>query len=249
MALEYLHSVPMLIRDLKPGNVVIDSDGNAKLIDFGYCLLELQSENHLFSFACPPGTPGYAPPEILLGQPYDYKADLYCFGVSVGMLFTGGCSAVEGWAAPPSIQFMKAPGQAGCRPSNHAYAEDNARLQQFLERSEGRHPLEPDEKSLLLWLARRPQWRKLPAGAHRRLRRFISKKKYGEQLGSRRHLRHRSLKKKWCGTAAAAAAAGCFLRFRNLGNGYPRSFAAEAKVARVLRIISCLNYGEGSFSL
>ena len=75
-------------KDLKPDNVVIDSDLCAKLADFGSG--RFGASTGAFSFGHPAGTVGYCAPEVLSGQSHDKEADLYSFGVVTWLLFTGG---------------------------------------------------------------------------------------------------------------------------------------------------------------
>jgi serine/threonine protein kinase len=78
-----------LIRDLKPDNVVVNEKGLAKLTDFGFGRFGAESTGE-WSFNVPPGSPGYIAPEALLQQSYDWKVDLYSFGVLIWVLLTGG---------------------------------------------------------------------------------------------------------------------------------------------------------------
>ena len=62
--LTYLHNQNIMYRDLKPENVILDKEGNAKLADFGISK-ELKKEETTKSYV---GTPEYVAPEIILNK-------------------------------------------------------------------------------------------------------------------------------------------------------------------------------------
>lgn len=90
LALEHLHERKRaLLRDLKPDNVVLTQGDRAKLTDFGLGRFGVEHDG-CQTFGFPAGSPGYIAPEVLSRKPYDFRADLYSFGVLVWVLLTGG---------------------------------------------------------------------------------------------------------------------------------------------------------------
>jgi serine/threonine protein kinase len=79
-ALQVVHEVGVLHRDLKPGNIMERADGTLALIDFGLAKhtdvkLDMTGTGEIF------GTPYYMSPEQGHGQPLDERSDLYSLGV------------------------------------------------------------------------------------------------------------------------------------------------------------------------
>ncbi|KAE9587995.1 hypothetical protein Lal_00003304 [Lupinus albus] len=87
-ALEYLHehsNPPVVHRDLKSSNVLLDSNFNAKLSDFGLAIASgMQHKNMKMS-----GTLGYVAPEYISHGKLTDKSDVYAFGVVLLELLTG----------------------------------------------------------------------------------------------------------------------------------------------------------------
>eukprot|EP00127_Corallochytrium_limacisporum_P000545 Clim_evm1s18 gene=Clim_evmTU1s18 len=80
-AIRWLHEKGILHRDLKPQNLLIANTSGPMIIkvaDFGLAKL-LQGQNHLASTVC--GSPLYMAPEVMHGEAYDSKAELWSLGV------------------------------------------------------------------------------------------------------------------------------------------------------------------------
>ena len=79
------HDAGVLHRDLKPANVMIDGEGNARILDFGLAgLADEFSKEEVRA-----GTPAYMSPEQIEGQEQTVKSDIYSLGLVLYELFTG----------------------------------------------------------------------------------------------------------------------------------------------------------------
>lgn len=84
--LSHLHHLGIIYRDLKPENVILDSEGHCRISDMG--LAAVTNGQRIKSKA---GTPGYWAPEVLVKLFYSYPVDIWSLGVVVFEMVLGVC--------------------------------------------------------------------------------------------------------------------------------------------------------------
>src|ERR1700758_3462261 len=86
-ALGAAHARPLVHRDVKPQNVLIDEEGSAKVTDFG--IARTLDEEGLTADGRVLGTTDYVSPEQALGHPVTGQSDLYSLGIVLYEMLTG----------------------------------------------------------------------------------------------------------------------------------------------------------------
>jgi serine/threonine protein kinase len=86
-ALQFAHNAGMVHRDVKPSNVLMDSEGNAWLSDFGTAYVRNATASLTGSSVI--GTPQYMAPEQARGEPVSEKTDVYALGIVLYQMCTG----------------------------------------------------------------------------------------------------------------------------------------------------------------
>ena len=84
--LKEAHAQGIVHRDLKPENVMIDVQGNVKIMDFGIAR-SMEGASRLTGSMV--GTPAYMAPEQVAGKAVDYRTDIYSLGLMLYEMFTG----------------------------------------------------------------------------------------------------------------------------------------------------------------
>ncbi|KAK4402381.1 Serine/threonine-protein kinase STY13 [Sesamum angolense] len=82
--LSYLHSQKIVHRDVKTENMLLDKSRTVKIADFGVARVEASNPNDMTGET---GTLGYMAPEVLNGNPYNRKCDVYSLGICLWEIY------------------------------------------------------------------------------------------------------------------------------------------------------------------
>ena len=89
-ALSYLFNRSIMHRDIKPDNILLDENNNVKISDFGISAIyfdenpeNLNKNQELFSNCTRVGRKDFVPPEIMKGQSYDFRVDIFSLGLTM----------------------------------------------------------------------------------------------------------------------------------------------------------------------
>jgi serine/threonine protein kinase/tetratricopeptide (TPR) repeat protein len=85
--LEEAHRLGVVHRDLKPGNIMLDKEGNARIMDFG--IARSLKTKGITGAGIMIGTPEYMSPEQVDGKETDLRSDIYSLGVILYEMVTG----------------------------------------------------------------------------------------------------------------------------------------------------------------
>lgn len=132
-ALGYAHRNDVIHRDVKPANVIVQSDGVVKLLDFGIARQE-KTESRLTRTGSVIGTLQYMAPERLRNAAFDGRSDIFSVGVVMYQLLTGQLPFTGDYSIVQKILTEKHP------PLNQYLSKYPTVLDAILDRALAKNP-------------------------------------------------------------------------------------------------------------
>jgi serine/threonine protein kinase len=148
----------LLHRDIKPGNILYNSESEPKLIDFG---LAREAEAGIGDENTVWGTPYYVAPEKIRREAETFLSDLYSLGATLYQALTGHVP----FEAPTPEEVCQAHVDTPLTPPNHLRADISQELSDAIVRAMAKEPADRfqsyDEFRLTLEIARGHYWRRV----------------------------------------------------------------------------------------
>ncbi len=138
-ALAYVHSQGVVHRDIKPENIIINSAGDAKLIDFALAS-RYDIISRMFVRRKVQGTRSYMAPEQILGKAVDNRADIYSYGATIFEMVVGHPPFTGATEAHILQRHLTEEARPIKRFKNNVTTTFNALVSRMLEKSPRKRP-------------------------------------------------------------------------------------------------------------
>jgi len=133
-ALSEAHEKGIIHRDIKPGNIMVDSKNRIKVMDFG--LAKLKDVSPLTKAGTTVGTLAYMSPEQIQGQDVDHRSDIFSFGVVLYEMLAGQTPFRGDHEAAMMYSIVHEEPQ----PISSSVPEISSQLENFIERTLEKDP-------------------------------------------------------------------------------------------------------------